>query len=210
MHGKLRTVDVVSWASRFDEENHVIDFFGWRAKGDGVYVEIGALDGIKYSNTLSLHSCLGWTGVLIEGSPRNFQELQRNLVRTRPSNVVSHLGAVCAPPLTNATFLRAKKHGAVDGDVRHISDTVSRQHQHHQRRVKVPCKPMSWYLRSLPRNHVDFFSLDVEGAELEVLLTLNFSEVTIEVLLAPPFLSSDFLTRCILLLFEGCVMPQST
>ncbi|CAE7632885.1 unnamed protein product [Symbiodinium pilosum] len=166
--------------SQFGEETTVIDAFGWHDKSDGVYVEIGALDGIKYSNTLSLHTCLGWTGLLVEGSPRNFHFLRRNLLTTRPENVVAHFGAVCAPPLTNTTFLRGRKHGAVDADIRHVSDTVTQDHAHH-RRTTVPCKPMSWYLQSLPRGHVDFFSLDVEGAELEVLLTMNFNAVVVEV-----------------------------
>ncbi|CAE7372695.1 S [Symbiodinium natans] len=166
--------------SQFGEELVVIEFFGWQTKRDGVYVEIGALDGFRYSNTLVLQSCLGWTGMLIEGSPRNYEALRRNLASKRPKNVVTHFGAVCAPPLTNATFLKGQNDNAVDGDARHLSETVVNKNIH-RHRVAVPCKPMSWYLRSLPGKHVDFLSLDVEGAELEVLLTINFTEVTVEV-----------------------------
>ncbi|CAE7611057.1 S [Symbiodinium natans] len=173
--------------SQFGEEDLVVEFFGWREKTAGVYVEIGAFDGITFSNTLSLHSCLSWSGVLIEGSPQNFERLRRNLASTRPRNVVAHFGAVCAPPESNLTFLTGQQdglaeHGAADGDVEQF------EHLKHLSRLKgghstatVPCKPMSWYLQSLPSNHVDFFSLDVEGSELEVLLTMDFREVTVEV-----------------------------
>ena len=40
---------------------------------------------------------------------------------------------------------------------------------------------MADYLVDVP--HVDFFSLDVEGSELEVLLTINFTKVTIDVMM---------------------------
>jgi hypothetical protein len=43
----------------------------------------------------------------------------------------------------------------------------------------VPCKPMGFYLQGVP--HVDFFSLDVEGAELIVLETIDFTATTIDV-----------------------------
>ena len=161
------------------EELAVIDFFGWRTKRNGVYVEIGALDGYTFSNTVTLRTCLGWSGMLIEGSPRNFGSLEKTLKVLR-TPVVAQFGAVCPPPQSNTSFLIGKHSSAVDGDAKYLSNTVRRYHKHYHR-IRVPCKPMSWYLRSLPQGHVDFLSLDVEGAELEVLLTMNFNEVVVEV-----------------------------
>ena len=43
----------------------------------GRYVEIGAFDGITFSNTYALEQCLGWGGDLIEGNPQNYALLQR-------------------------------------------------------------------------------------------------------------------------------------
>ena len=42
---------------------------------------------------------------------------------------------------------------------------------------------MSTYLNALDAARIDFFSLDVEGAELEVLLTIDFTVVTVDVFL---------------------------
>ena len=36
---------------------------------NGFFLEIGGLDGIKFSNTLFFERCLGWTGVLVEANP---------------------------------------------------------------------------------------------------------------------------------------------
>jgi hypothetical protein len=44
---------------------------------NGTYVELGALDGYKFTNTLSLHERSGWRGVLIEPNPLTFADLAK-------------------------------------------------------------------------------------------------------------------------------------
>jgi len=41
--------------------------------------------------------------------------------------------------------------------------------------VDVPCRPISAILHEAGVTHIDFFSLDVEGAELKVLQTFDFN-----------------------------------
>ena len=56
----------------------------------GTYLEMGALDGVKFANTFSLAREFGWKGVLIEADPQNF----RSLVRNRPDSILIN-AAVC-------------------------------------------------------------------------------------------------------------------
>ena len=83
--------------SQYNDEMIVIAEMGWENKTKGTYVEIGALDGMKYTNTLHLHTCLQWTGLLVEASPSNYEMLVNNVKLTRP-DVHLHFGAVCTPP----------------------------------------------------------------------------------------------------------------
>ena len=53
---------------------------GWGRRG--VFVELGAYDGYKYSNTFVLERCFGWRGVLIEANPANFARLQKSPYRS--------------------------------------------------------------------------------------------------------------------------------
>ena len=56
------------------------------------YVELGALDGSTFSNTKFFDETLGWGGVLIEPSPRNFEKLK--VMRNNKRNTLIN-SAVC-------------------------------------------------------------------------------------------------------------------
>ena len=45
--------------------------------GPGYFVELGALDGVHYSNTLMLERCWRWDGLLIEANPNSYQNMLR-------------------------------------------------------------------------------------------------------------------------------------
>ncbi len=54
---------------------------------------MGALDGLKISNTWALEHMLGWRGVHIEASPPSYKDLVTN----RPDQINVHV-AVCDKP----------------------------------------------------------------------------------------------------------------
>jgi hypothetical protein len=173
----------VSSGSQDNEENLVIKYF-FQEKRNGVYVEMGALDGRRFTNTLVLDNCYGWKGILIEGGEPNFKNLQKNVAIDRPSAEV-HWGAVCVPPQTHTEFVIGK-HAAAFGDVHEISDALVQGFyegdvRNNTKIIRTPCKPFSMYLGT--RKRVDFFSLDVEGAELTVLETTDFSKVHFNVIM---------------------------
>ena len=172
--------------SQDSEEALVTEYFGWHSKNDGFYVELGALDGVTLSNTLSLHTCNGWSGVLVEGMKKNFGWLKQNIKLTRPAGVDIHWGAICAPPTTSVVFTAPPESDNLKGAVQGVVDQMSegfkaRWHPDaaHETTIDTPCHPMDFYLKGVA--HVDFFSLDIEGTELEVMSTIDFTKVTVEV-----------------------------
>ena len=63
-----------------------------------------------------------------------------------------------------------------------VLESFKRQwRRHHRGSVDVPCLPTSDLLANAKITHVDFFSLDVEGAALTVIETLDFKTVSIDV-----------------------------
>jgi hypothetical protein len=62
--------------SQLGQDKIVDEYLG--GKGNGVFVDIGAYDGVTFSNTLMLERERGWTGICIEPLPDIFAELRKN------------------------------------------------------------------------------------------------------------------------------------
>ena len=140
----------------------------------GTFVEMGALDGIAWSNSLAYERVLGWNGVLIEPNPKLCGELKRN----RP-NATTFCTAVSRTELT-LTFEagRYRSTGRVVGDrLNSPSPSAPTDHasKHGPNSVQVPAAPLGALLRDAGVKWIDLFSLDVEGGELRVLDSMDWS-----------------------------------
>ena len=50
-------------------------------------------------------------------------------------------------------------------------------------RYRVSCFPLNHLLDAIGVDHVDYFSLDVQGAELQILKTIDFNAVRIDIVI---------------------------
>lgn len=133
----------------------------------GFFIELGAMDGIIYSNSLFFESQLNWKGVLIEPNIEQYQKLVIN-----------------RPKCHNFNYAISETEGEVDflgyGALGGMIHTMSDAHKygwnlHHTNPYKVKSIPISKLLEPLNLKRVDFFSIDVEGGELEVLKTFDWN-----------------------------------
>ena len=148
------------------------------ALSSGTFVEIGAYDGITFSNTLVYERELGWTGLLIEGCPSSADALKRN----RRGNTTNLNKAVCSASQFPRTIKFSANCDASSGIAGHGDEFLQNKHRSH-RKVSVPCAPMSEIFRENSVTHIDLFSIDVEGYELPLLRTINWNELSVRVLL---------------------------
>ena len=149
---------------------------------DGTYLEIGALDGIRYSNSYLFYKGLGWRGVLIEPNTFSFSKLKKN----RPTSDELFNNAVCSQArdvhVVNKRSNKGSGGSPVDGIYEFMSKSFLKKHYPDldtKRMRKIKCKPLSLIIEesSFAKNEViDFLSIDVEGAEFEVLKTLDFNK----------------------------------
>lgn len=169
-----------SHSQEYEESYAYNNFFYGR--GGGTFLEMGALDGVTYANTYALEHVLGWKGILVEASPSSFKLLKDN----RPGQVTLHV-AVCETPTV------VHYADAYDPCCRGIAEFMALEFLL-LRHPEVPggtdfsalptvrCEPLPTILGTFGVQHINFFSLDVEGGELSILRAIDFSLVSFDVL----------------------------
>ena len=65
---------ILVWEINANRNRAAVDLFSW-IKRDGFFIECGALDGETRSNSLFFERFRGWTGLLIEADPVNYQQM---------------------------------------------------------------------------------------------------------------------------------------
>jgi len=148
-------------------------FFRTRSVAGG-FVELGALDGVRFSNSLFYEETLGWRGVLIEPSPAQFAKLRRN----RGARNFAFNNAAC---LDNAT-VRFQDCGATGHLVAATGHLAADGRDSACPEVQVQCRTLGEMVGESGLPAVDLLSLDVEGRESEVLRSFDW-RVPVHVLL---------------------------
>jgi FkbM family methyltransferase len=134
----------------------------------GYFVEAGANDGFRQSNTYWLERFRGWSGLLVEPMP----ELAREATKSRPSSTVVQFALV---PFGGPSSLRLR-----------FADLMSAPEGTYETKwtrglgwidsyvCDVAARPLSSILDELDPPEIDLLSLDVEGHEPAVLQGIDF------------------------------------
>lgn len=137
----------------------------------GVFVDVGARDGVVISNTYVLEQRYGWTGLCVEPHPKFFGRLQKN----RRCGLVNAAVADVDPQGETMEFAIWKDgpggySGLVDVEYRH----KAKLDQHAHEIIEVPCLPLHKVLSDAAITCVDVLDIDVEGAEGAVIRSIDF------------------------------------
>jgi FkbM family methyltransferase len=134
---------------------------------NGYFIDIGAYDGKEFSNTYDLEKLYGWTGILVECDPNVVGELKKHrssMIETRAiwskSGEQIKFKSVNGGKLSGIqSTLIHKKALSRDGSF-HMLETISLNDL--------------LYKHDCPK-HINYMSIDIEGAEYEVLSAFDFS-----------------------------------
>lgn len=136
----------------------------------GYFIEVGGHDGVEQSNTKLLEESYNWTGILVEPSPILYPTLCKN----RPHSLCFQcaLGSF----EENGTFVE----GDFDGST---MSSVNGERLNRPATEKVLMRSLQSILDETNVHHVNFFSLDTEGYELNILHGIDFERTQFDYIL---------------------------
>ncbi len=146
---------------------------------NGFFVECGAAEGEYHSSSLYLERKRGWNGLLIEANSHFHKRLLKKHRKCYSINA-------CLST-ENTTFIANFRPvgllGGLDGKMDKTHDNYIKQtYPEYNLESDVQCFAFFSQVAALGVSHVDYFSLDIEGPELEVLKTIPFDKITIDVI----------------------------
>jgi FkbM family methyltransferase len=160
-----------------DEALMIANHFGDRT---GAYVEVGAYDPIVMSQTWQLE-LRGWNGLLVEPVSEQAAKLraQRN---ARVAEVA------CGSPSQHGTLMEFQVCGIGSTLVKGFMDP---EYSPHAKLRQVRCVTLDSVLAEMGLDRIDFISIDVEGAEIDVLEGFSLERYKPSLVLIEDFLSDQ-------------------
>jgi FkbM family methyltransferase len=155
--------------SQFGQDTYVFNNL-FNQRKNGVFVDVGANDPVKCSNTY-LFETNGWTGLAIEP-----QDTLRDLwPKTRKTICIDN---VIGPETKDITFVEGdeSEHGlaGIKG--------FNKVSENNQKEIIKKQRRLDEILIERNITKVDYLSIDVEGYEMSVLESIDFSKVYIQVI----------------------------
>ncbi|CAE6909708.1 unnamed protein product [Symbiodinium natans] len=137
----------------------------------GVYLDLAAHDYRYISNTYFADHCLKFDGVCVEPN----SEYHNELITKRRCAVVK---TCVAETKKDVTFILQGPFGGIESERKFMKKTAGGG-----KRTTLTCQTLSDIFRQYQMTHVDFMSLDVEGAELACLQGIDWNAVSIDTIL---------------------------
>ena len=163
---------------KFLEENV---FKGYK---NGTFVDAGAHDGISINNTLYFEKNNNWQGINIEP----IKQIYDKLVINRPNSI--NINVAVSNNDGEAEFIQANGFCEMisglkkDYDNRHL-ERLKRETMEYggfAESIIVLTKKLETICDENNIKHINYLSIDVEGAEFEVIKSINFDKVFIDVI----------------------------
>jgi FkbM family methyltransferase len=167
--------------SQLGQDKYVVEeIFG--SKRGLKFCDVGAYDGIKFSNSLFMERELGWRGVCIEPMPRQFEKLALSRSALCFNCCVADFEGVGDFTLIDghkdSVTMLSGLSAFIEG--KSLYRINSLQDQKTTAPVKV--RRLSNILREVDISHIDYLSIDAEGAEPKILEDLFSAGIKIDCL----------------------------
>lgn len=162
--------------SQFGQDVY-LDTYVFGAREGGVFLDVGAYDGVSGSNSLLFEQQRGWTGLLVEPDISL-------AARTRESRSSCCLEVAVGAVVGEGEFLRVtdgyrQMGGLLQSYEPHILEEVRAAPAHAEQIQQVEVVTFVELVANLGADHIDLISLDIEGGEHAALSAFPFDRVSV-------------------------------
>jgi FkbM family methyltransferase len=169
--------------SQFKQDQFVNELFVKNSRG-GYFVDVGAHDGITYSNSYFFETELRWNGICVEPLAQEYKKLTLNRSAIAINACAySHDGTVNFTSVQDKQSPYRHSYNMLSG-VSETHGTVDRVETFglESTSMEMPCTRLQTVFSKHHVSHVDYLSIDTEGSEFEVLKGIDFSSVHINLI----------------------------
>lgn len=173
----------------------------------GVFVDLGAYDGVESSNTLFFEETLEWKGLCVEPLPHIFSKLManRNCI-CKNVCALDRYGKATLQHIIPRTQSILPAHTGRRPNIEKLSGLTEYFHDKHiemmnkmivdhggnSEDIAVDCMPVNDLL-ALVSSRINLLSIDTEGSELAILRAVDFDRFQIDVIVVEVlFLQQEF------------------
>ena len=166
-----------------DDQDKYLEEKIFRGYRDGIFIDVGAFDGKTINNTLYFEETNNWRGINIEPIPNVYDQLVIN----RPKSININC-AVCnnngETEFICSTGLEVLSGIKDTYDPRHCNRllTESQQTGATTQLIKVQTRRLEAICDEHNITHINYLSIDVEGGEFNVIKSINFDKVFIDII----------------------------
>ncbi len=161
------------------KQDYFLDRIVFNKKSNGFFVDIGAHDGVTYSNSYFFEKNRNWRGVCIEPNPNVYKKLEKNRSSVNYNVCIGDKNAI-------VEFTQ------VEGYSEMLSGVTKEYHQNHLKRLNTEISESGGSIniikskmirfdniKDIKNKKIDFISIDTEGNELNIIKAIDFNEVDI-------------------------------
>lgn len=179
----LFTTSLCPYYSQHGQDKYVESHF-FPTKTDGVFVDIGASDGKTFSDSLYFEQ-KGWKGICVEPMKERFEKL--SAIRSS-----KNIFGCVAPTTGTKAFTKVYLDGKLSG-FSGLTEKYDPKHKEHIKKkieelggsteeIKISCFNIMDILKDVGVTHIDFLIIDTEGGELDILKSIDFDTVFVDVI----------------------------
>jgi FkbM family methyltransferase len=165
------------WRSRAQLFQDLWVLWETQNKTNGYFVEIGAADGVKISNTYLLEQEFSWNGILVEPLPDYHQQISshRTAILDRRAVWSKSVGALPFVVVDDPDFSSLQ--------IVALDDNYSSIRKQSCKTIDVETVSLSQVLAENGAPvEIDYLSIDTEGAEYQILETFDFERYNVKLI----------------------------